>query len=59
MLAFGHLKKAGLIRMTVGNVPPAVYAKLNDTGIQRVGPLELPWGLRAPPRCITEPARLK
>ena len=32
----------------IGNVPPAVYAKLSDFVVQRVGSLELPWS-SAPP----------
>lgn len=28
----------------IGNVPPAIYAKLSDSEMQRDGSLELPWG---------------
>ena len=36
-------------------MPPAVYAKLSASGMQRDGSLELLPGLRAPSRCTTEP----
>ena len=28
----------------IGNLPPAIYAKLSDPAMQRDGSLELPWG---------------
>ena len=37
----------------LGNLPPAVFAELSVPGMQRGR------GLRAPPRCTTEPTRLK
>ena len=33
----------------IGNVPPAIYAKLNDPAKQRDGSLELLWGSAARP----------
>ena len=39
----------------IGNVPPAVYAKLSDPGMQRVGSLELPWG--SAPRPVASPSQ--
>jgi len=33
----------------IGNVPPAIYAKLSDPAKQRDGSLELPWGSAPPP----------
>ena len=43
----------------IGNVPPAVYAKLSAPWKQRDGTLELSWGSANPSRCITELTRLK
>ena len=43
----------------IGNVPPAIYAKLGDPAMQTGRVAALDWGLRAPPRCTTEPGRLK
>jgi len=42
----------------IGNLPPALYAKLSAPGTQRAGPLRYTDGLRAPSRCITEPSEL-
>ena len=39
----------------IGNVPPAVYAKLSDPVMQRVGSPELPWG--SAPRPVASPSR--
>ncbi len=39
----------------IGNVPPAVYAKLSDPEMQRVGSLELPWG--SAPRPVASPSQ--
>ena len=39
----------------IGNVPPAIYAKLSDPVMQRVGPLELPWG--SAPRPVASPSQ--
>ncbi len=39
----------------IGNVPPAVYAKLSDPGKQRDGSLELPWG--SAPRPVASPSQ--
>jgi putative transposase len=39
----------------IGNVPPAVYAKLSDPVMQRVGSLELPWG--SAPRPVASPSQ--
>ena len=33
----------------LGNVPPAAYANVNASGVQRAGALELPWGSAPPP----------
>jgi putative transposase len=38
----------------LGNVPPAIYAKLSDSGKQRDGSLELPWG--SAPRPVASPS---
>jgi putative transposase len=43
----------------IGNVPPTVYAKLSDPGMQRDGALELLGGSAPRPRCTTEPEWLK
>jgi putative transposase len=40
----------------IGNVPPTIYAKLNDPAMQRNGSLRL-WGSALDP--IASPARLK
>lgn len=42
----------------IGNLPPALYAKLSAPGTQRAGALRYTEGLRAPSRCITEPSEL-
>ena len=39
----------------IGNVPPAIYAKLSDPEMQRVGSLELPWG--SAPRPVASPSQ--
>ena len=39
----------------IGNVPPAVYAKLSDPEMQRVGSPELPWG--SAPRPVASPSQ--
>ena len=39
----------------IGNVQPAVYAKLSDPVMQRVGSLELPWG--SAPRPVASPSQ--
>jgi putative transposase len=39
----------------IGNMPPAIYAKLSDPGMQRVGSLELPWG--SAPRPVASPSQ--
>ena len=39
----------------IGNVPPAVYAKLRDPVMQRDGSLELPWG--SAPRPVASPSQ--
>jgi putative transposase len=39
----------------IGNVPPAVYAKLSDPVMQRVGSPELSWG--AAPRPVASPSQ--
>ena len=39
----------------IGNVPPAIYAKFSDSGKQRDGSLELPWG--SAPRPVASPSR--
>jgi putative transposase len=39
----------------IGNVPPAVYAKLSDPAMQRDGSLDLSWG--SAPRPIASPSR--
>ena len=39
----------------IGNMPPAVYAKLSDPGMQRVGSPELPWG--SAPRPVASPSQ--
>lgn len=39
----------------IGNVPPAVYAKLSDPAKQRDGSLELPWG--SAPRPVASPSQ--
>jgi putative transposase len=39
----------------IGNVPPAVYAKLSDPGMQRVGSLELPGG--SAPHPVASPSQ--
>jgi putative transposase len=39
----------------IGNVPPAVYAKLGDPAKQRDGSLELPWG--SAPRPVASPSQ--
>lgn len=38
----------------IGNVPPAIYAKLSDPAMQRDGSLELPWG--SAPRPVASPS---
>jgi putative transposase len=38
----------------IGNMPPAVYAKLSDSAKQRDGSLELPWG--SAPRPVAPPS---
>jgi putative transposase len=38
----------------IGNLPPAVYAKLSDSAKQRDGSLELPWG--SAPRPVAPPS---
>ena len=38
----------------LGNVPAAIYAKLSDSGKQRDGSLELPWG--SAPRPVASPS---
>jgi hypothetical protein len=38
------IKKSVRPHSAIGNVPPAVYAKLSDPAKQRDGSLELPWG---------------
>jgi putative transposase len=40
---------------SIGNVPPAVYAKLSDPAMQRDGSLELPWG--SAPRPVASPSQ--
>jgi putative transposase len=40
----------------IGNLPPALYAKLSATGTQRAGALRYTEGLRTPSRCVTEPS---
>jgi putative transposase len=40
----------------LGNLPPAIYAKLSDPVMQRGGSLELPWG--SAPRPVASPSRL-
>jgi Integrase core domain len=42
----------------IGNLALSIYAELSAPGTQRVG-RALHWGLRAPPRCTTEPTGLK
>jgi putative transposase len=42
----------------IGNLPPALYAKLSAPGTQRAGVLRYTEGLRAPSRWITEPSEL-
>ena len=39
----------------IGNVPPAIYAKLSDPTKQRDGSLELPWG--SAPRPVASPSQ--
>lgn len=39
----------------IGNMPPAVYAKLSDPAKQRDGSLELPWG--STPRPVASPSQ--
>jgi putative transposase len=39
----------------IGNVPPAIYAKLSDPAMQRDGSLELPWGFA--PRPVASPSQ--
>ena len=39
----------------IGNVPPAVYAKLSDPAKQRDGSLELPWG--SAPHPVASPSQ--
>lgn len=39
----------------IGNVPPAVYAKFSDPGMQRVGSPELPWG--SAPHPVASPSQ--
>jgi putative transposase len=39
----------------IGNVPPAVYAKLSDPVMQWVGSPELPWG--SAPRLFASPSQ--
>jgi putative transposase len=39
----------------IGNIPPAIYAKLSDPAKQRDGSLELPWG--SAPRPVAPPSR--
>lgn len=43
----------------LGNLPPAIYAKLDVTAMQEDGASELFGVLHAPPRCIIGPSRLK
>ena len=43
----------------IGNLPPAIYAKLSAPAMQRDGTLRSIGGLRAPSRCTTEPDGLK
>jgi len=43
----------------IGNLAPAIYAQISDPATQRGGSLRSLGGLRAPPRCTTEPNRLK
>jgi putative transposase len=43
----------------IGNLPPAIYAKLSDPAMQRGGSLRSLGGYAPPPRCFTEPNRLK
>lgn len=39
----------------IGNVPPAIYAKLSDPEMQWVGSLELPWG--SAPHPVASPSQ--
>lgn len=39
----------------IGNVPPAIYAILNDPAMQRDGSFELPWG--SAPRPVASPSQ--
>jgi putative transposase len=39
----------------IGNIPPAIYAKLSDPSMQRDGSLELPWG--SAPRPVASPSQ--
>jgi putative transposase len=39
----------------IGNIPPAIYAKLSDPNMQRDGSLELPWC--SPPRPVASPSQ--
>jgi putative transposase len=39
----------------IGNLPPAIYAKLSDPWMQRDGSLELPWG--SAPRPVAPPSQ--
>jgi putative transposase len=43
----------------LGNLPPAVYAKLSESREATGRDAALTRGLRAPSRCTTEPDRLK
>jgi hypothetical protein len=43
----------------LSNLPPAVFAKLSVPGMQRDGALRYVEGFAPPPRCTTEPTRLK
>ena len=39
----------------IGNLPPAIYAKLSDPVMQRGGSLELPWG--SAPHLVASPSQ--
>ncbi len=41
---------------SIGNLPPASYAKLNDPAKQRDGSLQLPWGFA--PRPVAPPSQM-
>ena len=43
---------------SIGNLPPAAYAKLSAPSTQRDGALRYTGGSALPPRCITEPSEL-